>query len=147
MSTLQVQETTNIRLYKSPLRSWKYFFSDGTPAIFANGEYTTDQENRIAELDREVQLRHPAIYIDPNEKFVSIERLDPLIGLRKRIAAEERAKVLEEMRAAAGNPDRDMGKTEQERIRPASTTDIASVTAGGDASARLMNLAQNAGKK
>lgn len=138
---------TKMRLYKSPMRSWKYFFTDGTPAIFANGEYVTDEESRITELDLQVKLRHPAIYIDATEKFVSEERLDPLVGLRKRIAEEERAKVLAEMRAAAGNMDRDMGKTEQEQIRPASTTDIAPVAAGGDASVRLMNLAASAKTK
>ena len=141
MSATSEVLNTQMRLYKSPMRSWKYFFTDGTPAIFANGEYMTDEESRIAELDMQVKLRHPAIYIDATEKFVSEERLDPLVGLRKRIAEEERAKVLAEMRAAAGNMDRDMGETKQDTIRPASTTDIAPVAAGGDASARLMALA------
>lgn len=147
MSATPEVVTSKMRLYKSPMRSWKYFFTDGTPAIFANGEYMTDEEGRIAELDLQVKLKHPAIYIDPTEKFVSEERLDPLVGLRKRIAEEERAKVLAEMRAASGHMDRDMGTTKQEQIRPASTTDIAPVTAGGDASARLMALSSTAKSK
>lgn len=137
MSETAVEVRTH--LFKSPMRSWKFFMPDGKALIFANHEFSTSDEGEIAYLQYEIKRGHPSIYVDPNEPFVTAEKLDPIAGLRKRIAEEERARILEEMRLASGDPNRDMGTSEQERLRPGSTTDIAAVTIG-DASARLMAL-------
>lgn len=133
MST-ETQETR--RLFKSRTSSCSYIFSKGKRAVFQMGCYITSDPAEIAELDKEVAEGHPTFYVDKNELFVSEDRTDPIAALRKRIAAEERAKLVAEM-AAATNPANDFGTSEQERLNPSSTSDIAPVTAGGDATARL----------
>lgn len=138
-----MSETTALaqtkRLFKSPQRSWHYIFPDGTKATFINGEYITENENEIAHLESEIKKGHQTIFIDPKEKFVSPDRDDPIASLRKKIAAEQRELILAEM-AAATSLQRDLGSSEQGKLNPTSTTDIAPVTAGGDASARLASL-------
>lgn len=129
------QENTR-RLFKSTISSCKYFFKNGKAAVFRMGTYITEDAAEIAELDAEIKAGHPNIYVDKNEVFAAVDRDDPIAALRKRIAAEERAKVLAEM-AAATDPSRDLGTSEQGKLNPASTSDIAPVTANGDATARL----------
>ena len=140
-----METQTQTYLFKSPQRSWKYFMPDGKALIFANYEYSTADEGEVAELTYQIKRGHPAIYVDPNEPYVTAEKLDPLAGLRKRIQEEERAKILAEM-AAATNPERDMGVSVQERLRPSNTTDIAAVTVG-DASSRLAALRSSTASK
>jgi hypothetical protein len=126
-------------LYKSPMPFWNFIFPNGKKAVFSQGQYMTIDPYEIEQLNGEVSKNHPMIYVDPNEIVASEERFDPMIGLRKRIAEEERARILAEMEAAI-NPNRDMGESENQRLTPASTTDIAPVTANGDAAARLSAL-------
>ncbi len=136
MSDIQSLPKGHKYLFKSRMGSMSYILKDGASAVFIRGEYKTDVPSQIAELAKEVDDGHPMIYIDANEVTVSPDRDDPIATLRKRIAQEERARILEEM-AAATNPARDMGTSEQGKLNAASTSDIAPVAAGGDATARL----------
>lgn len=127
---IQTATHTGQRLYKSPQPSWKYIFPDGTIGFVIRGEYFTDDPGKIEHLDNEIRKGFQMFYIDPNEKFVSQERLDPLIGLRNRMREELMAELKEEM-ARAQNPNNNMGTSEQGKLNAQSTRDIAPVTIGG----------------
>ena len=130
---------TTLTVFKSSLPSINYIFKNGKPAIFINGAFRTDVDWEIGELTNEVKLGHPHIYIDKNEVTVDSAMLDPMAQLRARIIAEEAEKI----RAAAGNPDRDMGTSEQQKLNVGTTRDIAEAAVGGSGTslaARLVNL-------
>jgi hypothetical protein len=113
-----------------------YIFKNGKPATFVSGRFITDIPSEIAELDEEVAAKHPFIFIDPAEKEIDSEKLDPMAGLRERIIAEYLAR-----QAEVTNPTNDMGSTKQEPLKPASTLDIAQAAEGGSGAglaARLM---------
>lgn len=131
--------TPQKHLFKSRIPSCQYAFKKGRLAIFRRGEYITDVQEEIDELTSEIASGHPTLYVDPKEVTVSPERDDPIASLRAKIALEERARILEEM-AAATNPGRDLGTSEQGKLNAASTSDIAPTAANGDASARLAAL-------
>lgn len=127
--------TTGKHLFKTRTASINYILPTGKNLIFVNHCYMTDSAYEIEHLNAEIELGHKELYVDPNEVTVSEDRSNPVAALRRRIAMEERAKLMEEM--AAG---KDFGSYAQGNISPASTTDIAPVTANGDATARLTAL-------
>lgn len=127
------------KLYKCTTPSCSYIFKNGKAGYFIKGRYSTALPNEIEELDNEVALRHPNISIDPNELEIDTEA-DPLAGLKARLRQE----ILDDIRAQeliSINPARDMGKSEQGKLNPASTTDIAPTSAGGDATQVVSRLA------
>jgi hypothetical protein len=128
-----------IHLFKSRMSSCNYIFKNGKIAQFIRGEYTTNVAYEVAELEYEVSLGHPQIFINDQERVVAVDRNDPIAALRRKIIAEERERIMAEVRAATAL-DRDMGTSEQGKFKPASTSDIAPLTAEGDGSARLQNL-------
>jgi hypothetical protein len=154
------------RLYKHTLGSAKYGFgilttSDGRKDDSVNGReahfivglgqrfgrYATKNPVEIALLDKEVEAKHPNIFIDSGEREVSEDALNPVAALtakiRKELLMEMRQKELD-----ATNPERDMGESVQGKLNPSSTTSIAPVAAGGDAStlaARLVQLTNKPG--
>jgi len=65
--------------------SFKYFFKNGKEAAFINGQYLTDMEYEIAELDAEVALNHPHIKIDSAQRIVDVSQTDPMARLRDQI--------------------------------------------------------------
>lgn len=139
-----VQEPSKKRLFKSPMKSWYFIFPNGSRAVFRQGQYATDKEYEIEHLVREVKEGHPQIFVDPKELYLDPAKDDPIASLRARIALEERAKILKEMQEAT-DPDRDLGEYKQGKLNAASTSDIAPVTAGGDAGARLVALQKSLG--
>ncbi len=126
-------------LFKSRMPNWVFIFPNGKRAVFSKGMYMTTDPKEIAHLNLEIELGHPAMYVDPNEVTVSLDRIDPVAALKGRLRQELLAEIAAEM-AAATNPANDMGNSEQGKLKPASTSDIVAVTAGGDAAARLANL-------
>lgn len=126
-------------LFKSTIASCNYIFSNGNRAVFRQGMYMTSNAAEIAALNAEIAAGHPTFFVDPNEVTVSPDRADPIASLRARIAAEERARILAEM-AAATDPSNNFGDYEPGKFKPGSTSDIAAVTHGGDATARLMAI-------
>lgn len=126
------QETTanrnnlsgNYKKYKNAIHSCNYIFKDGTQAKFVAGEYLTNNKQRQAELDAEIEAGHPHIYVDANDATVSPEDLDPETAQRKKYFAMFQAE-----QEAAKN--RDMGTSQQLPIKPANSKDMADVTANG----------------
>lgn len=126
------------KIYKATLPSVNYIFKNGKPAIFIQGKYATAVVAEIAELDDEIALGHPHIFVDPNEAEIDSNALSPIEAL----TAQIRAQLVAEMQAAT-DPSNDMGTSTQGALKPASTSDIAAAAVGGSGeglSARLMNL-------
>jgi hypothetical protein len=121
------------RLFKSSLPSMSFIFKNGKAAMFINGRYHTDDPSEIEQLDTEIKTRNPYLRIDEAERELDTELQDPMQQLKERFREEIIKEYLEnEMRAI--NPENDFGDYDQSKINPASTTSIAPVSAGGDAS-------------
>lgn len=128
-------------IFKATLPSINYVFKNGKPAIFVFGKFVTAVKAEVDELKAEVEAGHPHIYIDKEEAEIAASAIDPMAGLRAQIEAEIMAKM-----AAATSPENDMGTTEEEKLKPASSTDIAQASIGGSGTglaARLMSLSTN----
>lgn len=119
------------KVFKARIPSVNYIFKNGKPAIFIAGRFLTDIPAEIKELEEEIALGHPHIYVDDNEE--TVEAADPgelMMGLREKFFKE-----FQEAHQRALNPDNDMGSTDQVPLNPASSTDVATAAAGGDGSA------------
>jgi hypothetical protein len=128
-------------LFKSTHASIKYIFRDGSTANFIHGKYSTSVKKHIEELNAEVEARHPHILVDPKEITIDTEKTDPISKLKDKLRAE----ILDEM-ARQSNPLNDFGSSDQGNFSPASTSDIASVSAGGDGAQLVSRLANLVGK-
>lgn len=93
------------RVFKNTERSSSFIFKNGKSAVFTQGEYYTDDENEIAELEAEIKAGHTYIYIDENKKEVDVSKLDPLHEIRAAAIEEYKKSLL-----AATDPENDMGK-------------------------------------
>ncbi len=139
--TTETVETPTKRLYWATMPFLNYVFKKGKMAVFKHHRYATDDPAEIEELDAEIAGKHPQIYFKADQKFLTAEMEDPMKALRAKFFAEFQAQ-----QAAFIDPNNDMGKTSQEQIRPQSTTDIAAVAAGGDATqaaAKLVELTKS----
>jgi len=125
-----VAPTDILHVFKSSMRYMNFVFSNGMIAEFINHVYYTKREDQIAELNREIAFGHPQIHVDPNALTIVAEDRDPVVSLRKKIRDELIADGWAKI-----NPDNDMGKSEQGKLTPASTTSIAAVSANGDGTA------------
>lgn len=132
-----VQEKPNKRLYWATMPFMNYIFPRGKVAVFRHHRYATDIQEEIQNLDNEVAQNHPHIYVKPDMMYLTEEMEDPMKALRTRIIAEYLADQAKHV-----NPLNDMGTTSQEPIRPQSTSDIASVAAGGDATQAAIKLVE-----
>jgi len=115
-----------LRVFKSTIPSCNYIFQKGKSAAFVNGTYRTANEAEIAELEAEISLGHPNIYIDAAEREIDSELVDPIAALRHKIIADYEAQ-----KAANTNPDRDLGNYTAGAVVPASSRDVAAATANG----------------
>jgi len=95
-------------LFKSRADVMGYVFKSGKGIHFMQGQYATSAKNEIEELTAECENGHPNYFIDPKQRTVTAEQLDPMHKIREQIRAEERAKLL-----AATDINRDMGETDQ----------------------------------
>ncbi len=137
-----VSATPKKRLYWATMPFMNFIFPKGKVAVFRHHRYATDIQSEIEELDKEVANGHPHIYVKQEMMYLTEEMEDPMKALRSKIIAEFLAQ-----QAAHVDPANNMGSSSQEPIRPQSTTDIASVAAGGDATqtaAKLVALAHRA---
>jgi hypothetical protein len=123
-----------LKVFKSSLPSVNYIFGNGKPAIFQNNKYTTGVEAEIQELENEIRLGHPHIYIDPADSEIDSEAATPAELLREQIRKE----IIAEM-AAATDPNNDRGSYTAPELKPANTADINDASGIGLA-ARLMNI-------
>lgn len=123
------------KLYWATMPFMNFVFPNGKVAVFRHYRFATEVPSEIEVLDREVAGNHPYIYVKQDALYLTEEMEDPMKALRKKIIADylaEQAKFVD--------PTNDMGNTAQEPIRPQSTSDIASVAAGGDATQSAAKL-------
>ena len=132
-------------LFMSYAPSIKYIFKDGTVANFVAYRYFTSVPEHVAELQKEIKLGHPSFYINPNEVVVNPAEQDPMSRLRKQILTEYFTALMNKT-----NPENDLGEFLPTKLTPASTSDIAPVAAGGDATdikARIASLLATKGMR
>ena len=115
-----------LRVYKSTVPSIVYICKNGKPCNFIQGVYRTDIEAEIQELDAEIALKHPQLYIDSNEREIDSELVDPVAALRASIIADYLA-----TQAKVTDPEHNMGSYAAGQVVPASTKNIASAIANG----------------
>lgn len=100
--TLEGTIMAKLRIFKATHSALQYIFhgmnDDGKPtgiagkaAVFLSGEYRTKVAEEIAELDKEIRLGHPLIFVDKTRYDMEEEDLDPAVALRKRYFAEFQA--------------------------------------------------------
>ena len=102
---------TKFHVFKHVSASAQYIFQHqellARSAAFVNHIYYTDDEREIRELQQVCRDMQEAakrggtayIYVDPNFAMATKEDLDPNAELRRKIRMEERAKLLEEIKA------------------------------------------------
>lgn len=103
---------SEVTVFKSRAPLMGYCFKSGNVVHFREGIYTTNNKIEIEELTAECENGHPNYYIDPEQRTMDSEQLDPMAVLTARIREEERAKLV----AAVGNPMREMGNTGQGKL-------------------------------
>lgn len=126
---------TTQTLFKARIPAINYVFKNGKPAIFIRGRFSTDVQSEIDELNAEIALNHPHIYIDDTETSVESDGSDLVSGLRERLRAE----LIAEM-AIAGSLSNDRGASKDGPIKPASTVDVAVLAAGSGPVVNMANL-------
>lgn len=138
--TTVTETSTPLRhLYKSTVKTMNIITPQGKILNFKFGRFATDEQDVIEWLDRAVAKNEFAgtVFIDPNQRTTSADEENPAKAYRDLIIKE----YLEQQ--ARLNPNNDMGTSDQGKLRTANTTNIAAVTAGGDAAARLIPLSPN----
>ena len=111
--------------YKSRIYSCKYAFKNGKEANFVDFTYLTDIKTEIDELDEEIALGHPTLYVDPQKKTVDTSKKDPLEDIRAKAVADYLA---QQKNATLLTNDR--GTSEPGKLNVATSASIAAATAG-----------------
>lgn len=133
--TTETGTPTKKKLYWASMPFMNYVFTNGKMAVFKHHRFATDNPSEIEQLDNEVKNGHPHITVKQDMLYLTEEMEDPMKALKNKIIADYLAQ-----QAAFTNPENDMGTSSQGPIRPMSTTDVASVAAGGDATQSAAKL-------
>lgn len=112
-------------LYKSRIYSCKYAFKNGKEANFVDFKYLTDIKSEIEELDYEISLGHPTLYVDPTRKTVDTSKIDPLEDIRKKAVDDY---IAQQKNATLMSNDR--GTSEPGKLNVATTVNVAAASAG-----------------
>lgn len=123
-------ETKIFQLFFSSVFSMQVISSKGKAMAFVGGRYWTDDEGEINDLQGLIDAGNQTIYRNENQLTIAEDELDPMNVLRKKIIAEYLAE-----QAAQIDSSNDRGNTENERLTPQSTQDIAAVAIGQTTSA------------
>ena len=107
-----------------------FVFPNGQLAVFIGGRYATNDPNKAAYLQYEIDQGNPSIYRKPECLQVAKSDLAPDSDYRKRVIAE----YLAEQAAAKANP-KEMGDYEPGKLMPANTSTIASGAADSSSGA------------
>ena len=110
--------STKLHQFYASFGSGTYIFSNGKPAIFIGGVYRTAIQSEIDELNKEISLNHPHLYVKKGEEVIDAEDLDPISVLKKRHFAE----FMAQQQAAHKNPGRDMGNNIPSAVAVAGNT-------------------------
>lgn len=122
-----MSEAKKGKRYKSSIASCQYVTSKGIYVHFVGGKAIVTDPAIIEELDKEIASNHPHIKLDDKP---DVEVTEPLAALE----AKFRAKFMAEQQtanAAALSHANDLGNTGEQKLTPASSVDIAAVTANG----------------
>jgi hypothetical protein len=119
------QDKRVVKLFKTRIPNIGYIFRSGKRAPFLNSRYSTDIPSEIAELEEEISLGHPHIYIDEAE--LTLDTVEPMEVLRKKFYAE-----FEAQQKRALDKDNDAGYTEANKIVVATTRSIAEAVGNSD---------------
>jgi hypothetical protein len=135
---------STLRVYKSTMPSCNFIMPNGKPIIFQQGVYYTSNEQEIQTLDYEIKLGHPHLFIDAAQVEIESEDLDPLNALKKNVVGkmtrEELIAALQAKELEAIDPNRDMGESAQDSVKPASSRDVAPAAAGGSGASLVAKL-------
>ncbi len=115
----EVEEKT-YQTYRSGLENQRIIMRSGKVIRVTGHKYITDNKEEIAFLDEEITLGFPGLR---KGEPVTETDLDPMAALRKRIAAEEREKIMKEI---------DAGNSETQKIVPANTAELVNLSAGSN---------------
>lgn len=127
MSTVSTVPSADKRLYKSTFPVVNVISPIGKVIEFRGGIFITDETDLIEYLDDQVAKRAfgGQIYIDPNARTITAEQENPMLALKKKFYEQ-----FQKDQASFINPSNDMGTSDQGKLKPASTTDIAPVALG-----------------
>jgi hypothetical protein len=126
---------TGNRLYKSRTKSLNMYTTTGRRIIFINGLFQTNDEEFIEYLDNEIKKGVHDVYIDKDEMYFDPAKYDIREALKREIRLElEREAIMK----ASGNPNKDMGTSEQGKLNTTNTQNLASVAAGGGPSGKIL---------
>ena len=133
MSTVSTAPTADKRLYKSTFPVVNVISPIGKVIEFRGGIFITDETDLIEYLDDQVAKRAfgGQIYIDPNARTITAEQENPMLALKKKFYEQ-----FQKDQASFINPANDMGTSDQGKLKPASTTDIAPVALGSGPSGK-----------
>lgn len=118
-------EDIQLHVYNNRLPSCHYVFKDGSQATFVNGIYKTGNPYEIEQLDKEVRMNHPHIFIDKSTPAVVSAKLDadPMAALRDKLRAE----IIAELKPKDMGSNRTLGSGE---LVPAGTDKVQENVAG-----------------
>lgn len=134
-TTAEVTEVPKKRLYFASMPFMNYIFSKGKVAVFRHHRFATDIPEEIAQLDHEVALNHPYISVKKDMMYLTEEMEDPMKALKAKIIADYLAEQAKHI-----DPTNNMGNSDQGTFKPMSTSDVAAVAAGGDATQSAAKL-------
>lgn len=116
------------KVFKSYIPSSKFVFASGKECNFVGGEYFTDDPKDIKELESEIKLGNPHIYIDPDKVEVDTDTLDPIEFIKRKAISDYIA-----AEAVATKATNDMGKTATQKLNPANSSTVKHGAAGSSA--------------
>lgn len=108
--------------YRSGLENQKIIMKCGRTIYVRQHKYITNKQDEIDFLDDEILLGFPGL---KKGEPVTETDLDPMAALRKRIAAEEREKIMKEI---------DAGTSKTQKVIPASTDDLGALAGNSNSS-------------
>lgn len=128
-----------VSIFYSHAPTMGYVFRSGRMIHFLAGQFTTSNQEEIDELNKECAANPTGnYYVNPDQLTVDPEQLDPMAVLYAKMMEKARAEV-----AAAIDPNRDMGKTEQGKLEGiANSSTIRGLTA--DSTAAMIDSATTA---
>lgn len=117
-----------ITVYRHAMGSCNMFTPKGKRIAFVAGRYATSNADEIAFLDGEIAAGSQYLRHGTAEDAAAVGSGDPLAALRRKFFEEfvaDKDRITAELQQG-----KDMGTSVQERLKTATTKDIAPVTAG-----------------
>lgn len=76
------------QVFCNTIPSCRFVFTNGVVAEFVAGEYHTDDEVQIKELQAEVDRKHPGLFRNPAKLEVDTDAIDPIEAIKQKAIAE-----------------------------------------------------------